>query len=97
MAEIRETAYNQTNDNKTAEISTNEAVWINKLLRLADKYPNEIHILEHLDSNYGVLLVELPKSWFKISPPRTCNLTDAQKAAASERLKNARQKRTSEV
>ena len=94
MAEIRETAYNQTTDTKRAEISTNECAWVNKLLKLADAYPDDIRIIAHPDDNYGVLLVELPKSWFKISPPRKRTLTEEQKAAAAERLKNARQKRT---
>lgn len=94
MIEIRETAYNQTTDNKMAEISTNERSWVNKLLKLADKYSDNVHIIAHPDNNYGVLLVELPKSWFKINPPRNRIYTEEEKAAMAERLKNARQKRT---
>lgn len=94
MIEIRETAYNQTADNKMAEISTNERSWVNKLLKLADKYPDNVHIIAHPDNNYGILLVELPKSWFKINPPRNRVYTEEEKAAMAERLKNARQKRT---
>lgn len=94
MTEIRETAYNQTAENKTAEISTNERVWINKILKYASTHPDHVRIIEHPDTNHGVLLAELPKSWFKLSPPRNRNMSEEQKAAAAERLRNARQKST---
>jgi hypothetical protein len=92
MTEIHETSYNQTADSKTAELSTNERKWVNKLLRLAEQHPDQVRIIEHPDNNYGVLLAEFPKSWFKISPPKKCNMTDEQKAALAERLKSSRQK-----
>ncbi len=94
MTEIRETAYNQIAESKTAELSTNEHKWINKLLKLAAQHPDQVRIIEHPDNNYGVLLAELPKSWFKISPPRSRTMSEEQKAAAAERLRNARQKST---
>ena len=90
MTEIHETAYNQTADSKTAELSTDERKWVNKLLRLAEQHPDQVRIIEHPDDNYGVLLAELPKSWFKISPPRSRTMSEEQKAAAAERLRNAR-------
>lgn len=90
MTEIRETAYNQTAENKTAEISTNERTWINKILKYAEAYPDQVRIIEHPDNNYGVLLAELPKSWFKLSPPRSRNMSEEQRTAAAERLRNAR-------
>lgn len=94
MTEIRETAYNQTAETKTAEVSTNERVWINKILKLSEAHPNSVRIIAHPDTNHGVLLAELPKSWFKLSPPRNRTMSDAQKAAAAERLRNARKKST---
>jgi hypothetical protein len=94
MTEIHETAYNQTADNPTAEICTNEHKWINKILKYATSHPDQVHILEHPDTNHGVLLAELPKSWFKVSPPRNRIMSEEQKAAAAERLRNARQKST---
>lgn len=94
MDEIKETCYEQTQDRKNGEISTNERSWINKLTKLADKYPNEVMVVMRPEENYGVLLIEVPKSWFKISPPRQRTLSEEEKTILSERLKNARQKRT---
>jgi hypothetical protein len=91
---MTETAYNQTNESKTAELSTNERTWTNKILKLAEKHPDQVRIIEHPDDNYGVLLAEFPKSWFKISPPRKRVMSEEQKAAAAERLRNARKKST---
>lgn len=91
MTEIRETAYNQTAESKTAQVTTNEHSWITKLLRLADAHPDEAQIVKHPDDNYGYLLINVPKTWFKVSPPRKVNMTDEKKAALVERLQKARQ------
>lgn len=87
MTEIRETAYNQTAETKTAQVTTNEHSWIIKLLKLASLHPTETQIIKHPDDNYGYLLINVPKSWFKISPPKKRVMTDEQRAAASERMK----------
>lgn len=96
MNEIRETCYNQIQDRKSGEISTNERSWINKLTKLADKYPDEVKVIMRPEENYGVLLIDIPKSWFKISPPRKSNMTDEQKAAAAERMRSVRAKKSDE-
>lgn len=84
---MTETAYNQTNESKTAQVTTNEHSWITKLLKLASLHPTEAQIIKHPDDNYGYLLINVPKSWFKISPPKKRVMTDEQRAAASERMK----------
>lgn len=91
MIDIRETAYNQTAESKTAQVTTNEHSWITKLLRLADAHPDEVQITHHPDDNYGYLLINVPKTWFKVSPPRKVNMTDEKKTALVERLQKARQ------
>ena len=70
-----------------------QGVWRN-VRGLADKYPNEVKVVMRPEENYGVLLIEVPKSWFKISPSRQRTLSEEEKTILSERLKNARQKRT---
>ena len=91
---MKETAYNQTSDSNLAEICTNETQWINKILKYAAQHSDQVRIIRHPSDNYGVLLAELPKTWFKISPPRKRTLSEEQKAILSERLKNARKKST---
>lgn len=94
MNDINETCYEQTVDRETGVVSTNERKWINKLTKLAEAYPNEVHIMKLPEENYGALLIAVPKTWFKISPPRQRTLSEEQRAVLSERLKDARQKRT---
>lgn len=48
--------------------------------RLAEKYPNEVHIISQGDS---AIEATLPKSWVKIRPPR--QLTDEQREALVQR------------
>ena len=96
MDEIKETCYNQIKDKAVGEISTNERSWIRKLTKLANEHPDEAKIIVNPEENYGVLLIEVPKSWFKISPPRKCNMTDEQKAAAAERMRSVRAKKSDE-
>lgn len=91
MTEFKETAYNQTSDSKTAQISTNERAWINKLLKLAEKHPDEVQITEHPDSNQGYLVADVPKRWFRITPTSKRVMTEEQRAAAAERMRKLRQ------
>lgn len=94
MNDINETCYEQTADRKTGVVSTNERKWINKLIKLAEAHPNDVHIMKRPEENCGALLIAVPKTWFKISPPRQRTLSEEQRAVLSERLKDARQKRT---
>lgn len=54
-----------------------------KLLRLADKKPDEVKIIA--ENNDGSLFAHIPVNYVKISPPR--QVSDEQKEAASERFK----------
>ena len=38
-------------------------------------------------------MAHVPKNWFKLSPPRTREMTDEQREAAAKRLADAREKR----
>ena len=42
-----------------------------------------------LDNQYG-LMISVPQNWIKIRPPVKRQLTDEQKAAMAERMKNIR-------
>ena len=91
---MTETAYNQTNESKTAQVTTSEHSWVTRLLKLAEQRPDEAQIIKHPDDNYGYLLINIPKTWFKISPPKTRTMSEEQKAALVERLQKSRQKNT---
>lgn len=54
-----------------------------KLLKLADKNPNEVTIIAK--NSDGSLFAHVPVNYIKISPPR--QVSEKQKEAASERFK----------
>jgi hypothetical protein len=88
MKEFKETSYCQDNDFNYATISTSETVWINKIKRLSELYPDDVKI-QHINKD-GSLYAHVPLGWFKLSPPKKVSMTDEQKVAASLRLQMAR-------
>lgn len=93
MIELKETVFETDSENKFATITTNERKWITKLNKLAEKRPDEVKIVNQPEDNYGYMLVHVPKSYMKLSPPRTVNYSEEHKAALTERIKNARNKK----
>lgn len=65
----------------------------NRVLRLAEEYPEEVEIRREPDENGGFLVAKIPVKWVKITPPRKLELTDEQKEALAERLSVARASR----
>ena len=92
MVELKETCMECTNDKNTATFCSNEQKWINKIYKLAEKHQNEVQIMKKPEDNNGYILVHVPKSWMKLSPPKQVNYTDEQRAALAERMSMARQK-----
>lgn len=65
----------------------------NRVLRLAEEYPEEVEIRREPDENGGFLVAKIPAKWVKITPPRRLELTDEQKEELRERLSVARASR----
>jgi hypothetical protein len=59
--------------------------------------PNNIILDENYDNEnnklWGSLAVLVPKKWISIRPPKKMNLTEEQKKASSERMKNIASKK----
>lgn len=55
----------------------------NRVLKLAEEYPDEVTIKVDPEKNHGYLVAHLPRKWIKINPPR--QYTDEQKLAIAER------------
>lgn len=85
--DFKETAFDYLSCDNHATFFTTETKWIRKIKSLQQSHPNEITIIN--ESSDGIL-VHIPKSWMKITPPRKMTLTDEQRLAAGERMKNAR-------
>ena len=90
MADFNETACDYLSCDKHATFCSSETKWINKILKLAEQYPNEVEIQVLPEDNQGMILAHIPKSWMKISPPRKSNYTEEQRLAIAERLQSAR-------
>ena len=90
MSDPRETAWDWYSDEKTATMCSSEAVWIRKLTTLAEQYQDDVVIQKAPEDNGGVILVKLPKKWFKIKPPTKRTLTDEQREELAERMRNVR-------
>lgn len=93
MTDFRETAAGYISTDSYAVFSSSEQKWINKIIKLHESHPDEVKIKYMPEDNNGMLLAHVPKSWFKISPPRQREMTDEQREAAAIRLAEARAKR----
>lgn len=58
----------------------------NKVMKLAEEYPDEVEVRREPDENGGFLVAKIPVKWVKIAPPRRLELTDEKKEELRERL-----------
>lgn len=93
MAEIRETCYEHDADFDYGCVTTNEGVWIRKIIKLSEEYPDQVLIKQLPEDNHDYLMAQVPTSWFVIRPPKKMNLSEEQKGALRERMAAAREKR----
>lgn len=93
MTEIRETCYDHDADFDYGCITTNEGVWIRKIIKLSEEYPDQVLITKRPEDNQSYLVAQVPKSWFVIRPPKKMNLSEEQKDALRDRMAKAREKR----
>ena len=77
-------------------VSTDEKRMINRMLKLAGQYPDEVQILERPETNDGCLYMKCPADWLLIRHPKKVIMTEEQRAAAAERLRKARESQNDE-
>jgi hypothetical protein len=95
ITDVKETAVGYLSSDSYAVFSSNEQKWVNKIIKLQESHPDKVKIKYLPEDNNGMLLAHIPKSWFKISPPRQVNYTDEQRAAVAERLASGRKVKNS--
>ena len=72
--------------------SSTEKVWHNKIRKLAEQYPNDITIIKLPEDNDGCIYAKMPVKWLKLIPKKEGRkLSEEQRAAATERLRLARE------
>lgn len=90
MADFKETSFDFLDVDDHAVFCTCERKWVNKILKLKESNPNDVEVTTYPENNDGYIVAHVPKSWFKIGPPKKVNYTDEQRAAIAERLQSAR-------
>lgn len=87
-----ETIINFNAEEKTANCITLDKTVKRRWEKLIEERPEEVNVIQRSDD---LLEIEVPKKWVKVKPPR--KVSDEQKAAASDRLKAAREKKLFET
>jgi hypothetical protein len=75
-----------------AYMSSNEQRWKNKLKKLERDYPTDCIIMKMPEDNGGFIYAKFPQRWVRVNPPRKVNLSHEQRRAASDRLRQSRNK-----
>lgn len=88
--DFKETSWNYISDDNIAYFSSSERKWITKIRKLAEANPNEVKIVREPEDNGGTIYAQVPATWLYVRKPKQVNMTEEQRAAAAERLKNAR-------
>ena len=88
--DFKTTSWNYISDDNIAYFSSSERKWITKIRKLAEANPNEVKIVREPEDNGGTIYAQVPATWLYVRKPKQVNMTEEQRAAAAERLKNAR-------
>lgn len=67
-------------------LSTDERRMITRMMKLIAEHPDETEIIKRPEENDGCLYCKVPAMWLKIAPPVKREMSDEQKAAASQRM-----------
>ena len=67
-------------------VSTDARRMITRMMKLIAEHPDETEIIKRPEENDGCLYCKVPSTWLKIAPPVKREMSDEQKAAASQRM-----------
>lgn len=67
-------------------VSTDERRMITRMMKLIAEHPDATEIIKRPEENDGCLYCKVPSTWLKIAPPVKREMSDEQKAAASQRM-----------
>lgn len=81
-----ETSYTYTEDGK-CWFSSDERKTINRILKLKEKYPDEVTIRAYPENNDGCIYGYCTSKWVKLSPPRKVEYSEAELARKAERMR----------
>ena len=92
--DIFETVVEYAKGDSYITVSSTDATWVKKILKVCANNPEDTRIVAQNPD--GSICVKMPKSYLKLSPPvKRAPLTDEQKAANRERLRQYRESKAS--
>lgn len=91
----KENAIEFMTGDQTATVSFTAPKYVNKIKKLYQNDPKDFEAYR-LNKD-GSIYARIPLKWVKISKPRKTNLTEEQKAAMAERMKNSKQKMNEKI
>ena len=80
-------------NDKKATVTLHDMRLKNRVLKLAEEYPDEVTIKAMPERNHGYLVAHVPKKWVKINPPIKREMTEEQKDVLRERVALMRSRR----
>lgn len=78
-------------DAKRVTLAFSQPRMISRIKKLAEQRPNDVQIVTEnaLGKGKKVLYAHVPATWVRISPPKKMNLTQEEKNARAEHMRNA--------
>ena len=94
MPEDYENAIEFLDGQKTATVTLHDRRLRNRILKLAEQYPDEVQVIKRPNSKgqQGYLVAHVPASWIQVVPVVKRQYTEEEKEVLRERLKAAREK-----
>ena len=80
MDKLNENVIEFSDDQQFASVTASKRRLINRIKKLAHKFPDDVQILH--TNNDGSVFAHVPTSWVKINPPR--QISDEQRQRLSE-------------
>jgi hypothetical protein len=87
MTDLKEVAYHHVDGETKGTLCATQRKWITKMKKYATKYPKQV-IVKRINPD-GSMIVEIPISWFKISPRK--EMSEKHKKEAIDRINKARE------
>lgn len=82
---MNETAFDHIAGNDYCTVTAAEKWSKNLVLKLKEKYPDDVQII-HTNKD-GSIVAHVPFKWMKLTPKRANNLTQEQRRAMAERMR----------
>lgn len=73
-------------NDKEATVTLHDMRLKNRVMKLAEEYPDEVTIKAMPEKNHGYLVAHVPKKWVKINPPVKIELSEEQRQERRERM-----------